>query len=81
MSTTIIKIHGGDYANWHFQAFGTPEQTVKEMDEEGVSEKTIETPDGKYTIELLKFGVVDPKFIEFVCSCINEDPNFGIYVI
>jgi len=26
MSTTIIKIHGGDYANWHFQAFGTPEQ-------------------------------------------------------
>ena len=50
------------------------------MGEEGVSEKTIETPDGKYTIELLKFGVVDPKFIEFVCSCINEDPNFGIYV-
>jgi hypothetical protein len=79
--TTIIKIDGGDYANWHFQAFGDSKKIVQEMNDEGVLSKTFDTPEGKYNVELLTFGFIDPNFIKFISSYVNESDSFGIYGI
>lgn len=64
--TVFLHVKGDDYSALNFEENFNEDEVYKQMLEEGVTSKTLESDEYYIDVDIIEFGEVDPSFISFI---------------